>query len=341
MKKIVFLLYFISLSALSEENSNAQERVFTEAKIIKKITPIYPESEAGSRREGWVTLSYVVSKEGAVIDPVVIDSSGNKIFEGTALRTVRHWVYEPAMLDGEAVEQSHTKAKITFFIRNVGKNVRFSFSKKYKKIAALIKNNNLERAAEEIEIISKKEMMNLSEDAWFWWLKTQLNLAINDKNSAYKSLLKALAFDDKYLPKTVYKNALIHLYKAEIEQAYYADALETLSKLEKLLTDKKNIEKLGKNSEKIKAFLESPNAISVNGKIGDQGVWIHKLNRREFNYQGTSDNVAWFEIRCDRNRQKFKFSLDNTWKIPKNWGDCTLFVYGEIGASVKIIEHPS
>ena len=72
------------------------------AKLIKKIVPTYPAPARLVRVSGTVHLLGTISREGTIQQLQVI--SGHPLLVGAALEAVRQWVYQPTLLNGEAVE---------------------------------------------------------------------------------------------------------------------------------------------------------------------------------------------------------------------------------------------
>jgi protein TonB len=66
----------------------------------EKVEPEYPEKAKFQEKEGEVILEIRVSKEGIVVDPVVVLQSTDPIFEKAAIEAVRQWKYSPAMKGG-------------------------------------------------------------------------------------------------------------------------------------------------------------------------------------------------------------------------------------------------
>ena len=66
----------------------------------------YPEAEMKAGVEGTAHIGFTVTERGEVRDPVVLQSSGNKNLDDTALRCVRYWSYKPAEKDGEPIAVS-------------------------------------------------------------------------------------------------------------------------------------------------------------------------------------------------------------------------------------------
>lgn len=73
-----------------------------EARLIKRIMPVYPPLARSMRLSGVVHLIGVIAKDGTIQKLEVID--GHPLFTRAALDAVQQWVYRPTLLNGEAVE---------------------------------------------------------------------------------------------------------------------------------------------------------------------------------------------------------------------------------------------
>jgi protein TonB len=83
-------------------------------KLIRQIKPVYPQTAQMSQQEGDVVLRAVVGEDGRVRDVQVI--SGPQAFYGPATRAVKDWQYEPAYLNGKAIEWT-TQITLKFRLR--------------------------------------------------------------------------------------------------------------------------------------------------------------------------------------------------------------------------------
>jgi protein TonB len=77
------------------------------------VAPVYPAAARRRGLAGWVSLVFVVTREGRVEDVVVVDAEGGRRFEAPAVRAVRRWKFRPGRLEGEAVPVRCT-VKINF-----------------------------------------------------------------------------------------------------------------------------------------------------------------------------------------------------------------------------------
>ena len=71
-------------------------------KLVKKVTPIYPQMAAMTRLQGIVRLTALIGKDGAIQNLQLV--SGPSLLAKAAIDAVKQWVYQPTVLNGEPVE---------------------------------------------------------------------------------------------------------------------------------------------------------------------------------------------------------------------------------------------
>jgi protein TonB len=81
---------------------------------IVRVSPQYPLRASERGIEGWVEVSFTISKLGTVKDAVVLNSHPSSIFDRAALKAIRKWKYNPKIEDGEPVERSGIKVRLKF-----------------------------------------------------------------------------------------------------------------------------------------------------------------------------------------------------------------------------------
>jgi protein TonB len=82
-----------------------------EARLIKRIAPNYPNLARQEHISGVVRLLATVGKDGRVKKTSVL--SGPPLLRQAATEAVQHWLYSPALLDGEPVEVE-TQVDVSF-----------------------------------------------------------------------------------------------------------------------------------------------------------------------------------------------------------------------------------
>ena len=81
---------------------------------IVKVAPQYPSRASSRGIEGYVILSYTVTKQGTVLNPVVIEADPPKIFNRAAINSAMRYKYKPRVVDGVPQAVPNVKTRITF-----------------------------------------------------------------------------------------------------------------------------------------------------------------------------------------------------------------------------------
>lgn len=85
---------------------------------IVKVAPVYPRRAQTRGIEGYVLLEFVVTKTGAVRDPVVIESKPPGIFDRAALQASLKFKYKPKVVNGEPIDVAGVRNRITFELQD-------------------------------------------------------------------------------------------------------------------------------------------------------------------------------------------------------------------------------
>jgi len=67
------------------------------------LPPQYPPAALVRGTEGWVRVLFLVTEDGLVEDPVVIESEPKRIFDDAATAAVSRWRFRPVLKNGEPV----------------------------------------------------------------------------------------------------------------------------------------------------------------------------------------------------------------------------------------------
>lgn len=85
---------------------------------LVRINPDYPQRALSRGLEGWVQVQFTISETGAVIDPIVIDSSPKGIFDDAAVKAVSRWRYNPKIEGAVAVQRVGVQTIIRFTLED-------------------------------------------------------------------------------------------------------------------------------------------------------------------------------------------------------------------------------
>ena len=305
---------------------------------LKRKEPRYPRRAAGKGQEGWVELSYVVEPDGSVSNVIIEDSSGQRDFERTALKSVKRWTFEPATVNGEPVQQCNSSVRLDFTLGGKRQGARGSFVKRYHEVRQLIVDDQFSEAEEALNALKERPKWNLYEDAWYWMAKAHYYMETGDEQRQLSSLMKAAGSSGRYLDDELYGTVLTQIFVLQYQQHHYQAALETYDKLTSNEYSRQQAAEWQVYQQKIEAILAGPEHIGVYGEITDKSHWLYRLSRREFAFVDVNGQLDKLDIRCDRKRHVYSFNPDNAWKLPESWGSCWVFVYGEPKSNFTLVQ---
>lgn len=75
-------------------------------RLLHRVSPIYPAQAQNLRLEGRVVLSATVSENGSISDMKVVE--GAPVLVQSAVEAVKHWRYQPFLLDGKPIPRQMT-----------------------------------------------------------------------------------------------------------------------------------------------------------------------------------------------------------------------------------------
>ncbi len=85
---------------------------------IVKVAPIYPQRALSRSIEGYCVVQYVVTKNGTIRDPFVVeDQCTSSLFQQASIQAALKFKYKPRIMDGQAVEVPGVQNKFTFEIQ--------------------------------------------------------------------------------------------------------------------------------------------------------------------------------------------------------------------------------
>ena len=95
------------VASSSAPNANAATRIRVsatdqEAKLVSRVTPVYPPLAVQARIAGAVVLDIVIAKNGKVESVAVV--SGHPLLLESAMDAVKQRIYQPTLVNGRAVE---------------------------------------------------------------------------------------------------------------------------------------------------------------------------------------------------------------------------------------------
>jgi TonB family protein len=341
-----YAILFLVLSLLTAAPAARLQAAAAPAQLVpaqprEQAPAIYPDRELRYGREGWVVVSYVVRTDGFVRDVVVEDSSGVPAFEAAAVLAVKRWTYTPATVGGIAVEQAFSASKINFRQSPPSDSARYPFVRAYRAAIKQIEGGNLDAAQAAIAEIEAKPTWNLYEEAWYWMLKVRYHHARGEVEPQITCLRRALAYEGTYLPKATHEQALRNLFLLEVARAEYASALETYARLPFRPDTGGAPDELATARNQVLGLVNGPDTLARPGRVQGTQSWWHRLARRDFGFDEVSGSLEQVEVRCARQVRRFEWMAGKAWRVPEEWGACTVLVRAPEGTSFRLLEYPA
>lgn len=91
--------------AVSAETGLSNTDIATDLTPVFRVKPSYPRRALRMNIEGWVKLEFTITKDGSVKEIKIVAATPPKVFEKSAIKALKQWRFQPAEVNGEAVEQ--------------------------------------------------------------------------------------------------------------------------------------------------------------------------------------------------------------------------------------------
>ena len=91
-----------------------EEGTEIEVTRVSSPSPEYPRRAIRLGVEGSVRLEFDVDTDGSVLDPYVVNSSPAGVFDRSAIKAVRKFLYEPPVYNDTSVKVNNVQIVLTF-----------------------------------------------------------------------------------------------------------------------------------------------------------------------------------------------------------------------------------
>ena len=118
--RLSFFLILIGIFSNVSFSQKVLEGYVGEDRTVIKVTkifdaaPTYPRNAIRLGREGYVLIEFDVDTDGSVLDPYVLESEPTGVFERSAIKAVRKWLFSPPSYKDVSVKVNDVRAKVTF-----------------------------------------------------------------------------------------------------------------------------------------------------------------------------------------------------------------------------------
>ncbi|GAB1267795.1 hypothetical protein NBRC116493_10480 [Aurantivibrio infirmus] len=336
----VFLLLPVSIMAQEVEK---KPEVYDGPKRLESPSGIYPVVEANEGTEGWVAVNFMVDTEGKVFEPTVIGSTGSRKFEKAALDVLKRSKYEPASINGEAVEGSSTMM-FKFSLGESWRGARRAFIRNHKKFVRAINDKNEEEASKFIKKYEDDSKLNNYERAYLNFDRANYAALYGTKLEQMQYLNSALLFegdyddDSRFLPEDLILSVRKQLFVIQAQTNHFEEAIRSYD----LIKRKHGEEAVKEFKAAYDQMIELKNnekAFSLTAKTDQHGLWSIKLFKKEFSIDNKGSVLNELKLRCSKKYVFLAFNEDAGYEIPESWGNCILQVLGAANSEFDLVQY--
>ena len=302
-------------------------------------------------------MNFMVDPKGKPYEIEVTDSVGDDYFRKAALRAVETWRFEPAMLNGEAIDAGH-RHRITFELTGLGGGARASFIKHHGRLMNAIAAKDQAAADKSISEITGVTVtrdggsvyrfdrytsfgvQNLYEDAFLHLALYGYFRVWGSEQDQLWALRRAIGYEKgaKYLPESSFDQALRSIFVLQVRQKQYARALYTWNHLQTQTTEKDQLASLERVVQQIYDIRDGAQAFSRNGEIWNSALSDHSLLKKKFSFQDVDGELAELKLHCEKGFVGFRFQQGMQYTVRDDLGNCGLTVIGNPGTTYTLVE---
>ena len=339
---VVLLLLAMSAPVWASDVSGVAEGVVAES--VERTPPKYPNEAARNGKEGWVDISFVIGVDGKPRDLLVEDSIGSKPFERSAVAALKLWRYKPAELRGEPVQQCHNRVRLIFNL-NEKNGASRSFTKRYRKGIKQAQADDLAALKSTIESL---DASTLYESIYVAYLSAVAAEMEGDTSTQLRNLRRVISYsrfgenDSAEIRGTALRRVFIIL----ANRGAYASALQVHDEIMESDLPSGVKDSSQKMAEEIQRRVDSDarlkRSITLEStRASETGLSMeeHWLSRRVVGLDEIEGQLDHVDLRCDFHRAVAEAKSGTGLRLPEEWGDCRIYVFGEPGAKFKIVEY--
>lgn len=319
---------------------------FSTATAIAKPAPSYPPGDLIRESEGWALLSYTIAADGSTRDIAVVDRMGSQNILKASMEALSAWRYAPAMFNGRAVAEYGNTLDITYRSNADAHGVVHDlFIERYNYGRALIKNKKPREAVDASEAAITRPL-TLHEQTMLSYLLALAYSNLGDVPRALQHIRHATIDGRKYLDPKVLRGAsrLQLMLEAKDGNFHYVVCWSPEVSLQADADDPQSDVEAARTVTAVRAALTNPAPLALaatlatNPWVGGAAQWEHRLLRRKFAFDSISGGVKNLRLVCQTEVIESPVNETSQWAVPESAGRCSLHVYGEPGATFRLIE---
>jgi hypothetical protein len=362
MRTFLFLAFgmiaAIPAAAAEAEVEQASAPQYTPYKVV--FRPEIESPEIG--REALVSIRLVISAEGLPVQISIDEEKSfyNEAFKKAALNYVQGMRFEPARLDGKAVEAGPVIQRVVFRTFGQGETdfVTDEFRYELNKVGRLLQKKDYAGANVHAEWMLREKVTLQYEFAVLQAQLAQTHATVGHVDEALRAAAAATVSKATDMPgfklrRPVPRNdprnyllpqeLVVFLLELRMQlEASKGEVLTALRTYEELagLKKIKPEDKSAALAEKLAGLLESGRPLGMGGKVVKE-FWSHDQYHPAFTVTNVKGKIDLFHAHCRGSFHEYAYVESRTWTLPPGEESCVVEVYGDPGTTFTFVEMPA
>jgi hypothetical protein len=342
-KALYFLcagIYFLSGIALAQHDVylNETQYSFEQINPVNVDEPPRPGTRFGPGPEGWIKLRFTINTDGSTSNIEVLDLMPSAFSSRETIKTVESWTFDPAVIDGNAVDWHNNIVVINFDLPEIPNFSGPQFTSPYNEVQELINEGRLDRAKNMAIANIRKGTYSLHDLGLGNMQLTTVEMQRQDLHLAHQAITRATLPEVTQLTNEELEIALLYRFNIELGLGLFMDALDTYQRRSQLSAIA-TAEPIHQQVEQLQQALDQGYTLSAKGKILDRDEgWFFIPSRRTFTIANTQGDLDSIEAVCNLRKVSMEYQPDVEWSLPESWGECSLKVMGDRNTTFTFYE---
>lgn len=340
---VAWLIFLAATEAAAQNFETSVDTTGIRARVLEQAEPSFPSGNLRTGQEGWARVNFVVSATGKAIDPIVVDSIGGAPFERATLEALARWRFEA---DPAGAEIGNNVVEMRYEIYRGRDMATANFMRRYRRIMTSVAHERTAEAREQLQQTTGLGGWNLYESAMLSLMAGRIEGQEGDPGDKLEYYRRALGVDNgAALSADDRDDVLMRILEAEVATGQLGTAQRTLERLENLPGGERQIDIAGESVSALRSRLSSKEDFVARGKLSracdcEEGnaLWRYTPARPVFAFANVAGGAKTFELRCNESRVRGEVVDGGRHELPASAENCVLFVFGDDGASVELVE---
>ena len=332
--------FFLSANTLAQHDIywNKKSYSFEQINPVSLDEPPRPANRFGPGPEGWIKLRFSINTDGSTSSIEVLDLMPSTFSIRDTIKTVESWTFDPAVIDGNAVDWHNNIVVINFDLPEIPNFSGPQFTTPYNEVQELINDGRLDRAKNQALANIRKGTYSLHDVGLGNMQLTTVEMQRQDMYLAHQAIIRATLPEVTQLTDEELEIALLYRFNIEIALGFYMNALDTYQRRSQLSLIPAT-EHIHQQVKQLQQALDQGYTLSAKGKILDKNEgWFFIPSRRTFTIADTQGDLDSIETVCNLRKVSMEYQPDVEWSLPESWGECSLKVMGDRNTTFTFYE---